>query len=492
MPPPVLSKSTYVQGLQCEKLLWFRYNARDQLQPPGAQTQAVFDQGHEVGGWAKRLFPDGLEVAPGTADFDVVCGETQRLLPLRRPLFEAGFRAASGYARADILNPVDDAWDLIEVKSSSGVKDVHLEDIAFQAHVCAAAGLTIRRCHLLHINSQYARQGEVDPRKLFTQVDVTPQVSSLQAGIEVRISAFSRVIGAAEPPAVRIGLHCRTPYVCPMTHVCWRFLPEHNVTTLYRGGKKAFKFLEQEITEIIRIPESAALGRSQQIQKAAVLSNEIQADPGEIRLFLNRMEYPIHYLDFETMAAAVPVFDGLRPFEQIPFQFSLHIVRRPGAEPEHHSFLAEGRDDPRPEFMDALAGAIGPSGSIVAYNASFERGVLAGCARALPRHSTWEQSLRPRIVDLLDPFRRFHCYHPAQHGSASIKAVLPALTGRNYDSLAIGEGGTASLEFFRATFTEVSAAERARVRKNLEEYCHLDTMAMVWLVARLQELAAVA
>ncbi|MEQ2007759.1 MAG: DUF2779 domain-containing protein [Limisphaerales bacterium] len=487
----LLSKSTYVQGLQCQKLLWFRYNAKDQLEAPGAQTQAIFEQGHEVGDWAKRRFPDGLEIARGTADFDEVCSETRRQLAVRKPLFEPAFRAAGGYARIDILNPVaEDAWDIIEVKSSTSVKDVYLQDVAFQAHVCTAAGLTIRRCYVLHINSSYVRQGDVDPHRLFTQVDVTRQVFALSAQIEDRISGFARVIGAAEHPVVNIGPHCNSPYECPLTHVCWSFLPEHNVTTLYRGTKKAFQLLAQGVTAIADIPATTSLSKVQRIQQSAILANQAQTEPAQVRAFLGRLEYPLHYLDFETMGSAVPLFDGSRPFEQLPFQFSLHVVRQPGAEPEHHSFLAEGRGDPRPRFMASLAERIGPTGSIIAYNAPFERGVLAACARKLPHHAAWVQSLQSRIVDLLEPFRKFHCYHPAQHGSASIKAVLPAFTGKDYSELAIGEGGTASLEFVRVTFSEVSAEERARVRKHLEEYCQLDTLAMVWLADKLRELAA--
>ena len=488
----LVSKSTYVQGLQCQKLLWFRYNAKNQLEPPGAQAQAIFDQGHEVGDWAKRRFPDGLEIARGTADFDEVIAETRRHLALRKPLFEPAFRAAGGYARIDILNPVDgDAWDIIEVKSSTSVKDVYLEDVAFQAYVCAAAGLTIRRCQVLHINSSYVRQGAVDPHRLFTQVDVTRKVSELNAKIEERIGAFARVIGAAEHPAVKIGPHCNSPYECPLTHLCWNFLPEHNVTTLYRGSKKMFKLLDEGVTAIADIPATTtSLSKVQRIQRTAILANEAQTDPVQVRAFLGRLQYPLHYLDFETMGSAVPLFDGSRPFEQIPFQFSLHVVRQPGAEPEHHSFLAEGRDDPRPRFMVALMEHIGPMGSIIAYNAGFERGVLAGCAQKLPQHAAWVESLPTRIVDLLEPFRKFHCYHPAQRGSASIKAVLPAFTGKDYSALAIGEGGTASLEFVRVTFTDVSAEERARVRQHLEEYSQLDTLAMVWLADKLRELAA--
>jgi len=486
----LLSKSTYLMGLQCPKLLWHRYNAKDLLEPPRTLAQAIFDQGHTVGAWAKRLYPDGIEIGPGVTDFDLVCAESRRKLVARKPLFEPAFRAAGGYARIDILNPVaDGAWDIIEVKSSTSVKDVYLEDVAFQAHVCTAAGLLIRRCYVLHINSNYVRQGEVDPQQLFTQVDVTRNISALSSKIEDRVNAFAKVIGAAEHPPVNIGPHCSSPYDCPLTHRCWSFLPEHNVTTLYRGTKKAFKLLDEGVTAITDIPATAKLSKAQQIQRETILANQAHADPAQLQAFLGRLKYPLHYLDFETMGSAVPLFDGSRPFEQIPFQFSLHVVHQPGAEPEHRSFLAAGREDPRPRFMEALVNAVEPSGSVIAYNAGFERGVLAGCAQVLPQHAAWVGSLPSRIVDLLEPFRKFHCYHPAQHGSASIKAVLPAFTGKDYSELAIGEGGTASLEFIRVTFSDVTAEELARVRNNLEEYCQLDMLAMVWLVDRLRELA---
>lgn len=485
-----LSKSTYLMGLQCPKLLWHRYNAKDLLEQPGTLAQAIFDQGHAVGAWAKRLYPDGIEIAPGVTDFDLVCAESQRQLVARKPLFEPAFRAAGGYARIDILHPVaDDAWDIIEVKSSTSVKDVYLEDVAFQAHVCTEAGLTIRRCYVLHINSSYVRQGDVEPRRLFTKVDVTRQTSALSSKIADRVNAFARVIGATEHPVVNIGPHCNSPYACPLAHRCWAFLPEHNVTTLYRGTKKAFKLLDEGVLAITDIPATAKLSKVQQIQREAIVTEEPQIDRPQIKAFLSRLKYPLHYLDFETMGSAEPLFDGSRPFEQIPFQFSLHVVRQPGAEPEHYSFLAEGREDPRPRFMEALVEAVEPAGSVIAYNAPFEWGVLTGCAKLLPQHAGWVESLQHRIVDLLEPFRKFHCYHPAQHGSASIKAVLPAFTGRNYSELAIGEGGTASLEFIRVTFSEVTAEELARVRKNLEEYCQLDTLAMVWLGDKLHELA---
>jgi hypothetical protein len=205
--------------------------------------------------------------------------------------------------------------------------------------------------------------------------------------------------------------------------------------------------------------------------------------------FLGQLEYPISFLDFETFAPAIPLFDDSRPFQQIPFQFSLHILRSESAPPEHRQFLAEGTADPRPEFMRQLRDALPETGSVVTYNASFETGRLKESCELLPEFKPWFRKVMPRIVDLLLPFRGFRYYHPKQHGSASMKAVLPALTGKGYENLTIQEGGMASREFLRVTYGQVTDAERRSVRQHLEEYCGLDTMGMVEIVNSVRSLS---
>jgi hypothetical protein len=193
-------------------------------------------------------------------------------------------------------------------------------------------------------------------------------------------------------------------------------------------------------------------------------------------------------LDFETIGTAIPLFDGVKPYQQVPFQYSLHIIRSPDTKPEHQSFLAEGTADPRPEFMRHLRETLPATGSVVAYNAGFETGRLKECCELLPEYKPWLRKVTPRIVDLLLPFRGFRYHHPDQNGSNSMKAVLPALTGKGYEKLAIQEGGAASREFLRVTFGDVTAAERRRVRRDLEEYCGLDTLGMVQIVDQLNRL----
>ena len=487
-----LSKSTLLMGRQCSKLLWFRYNAKDQIPAPDEGQQAVFDQGHEVGELAKQLFPGGIEIDTAPGDFDGAIRRTQEALKQRRPIYEATFSHGGGYARADILVPVaGGAWDLVEVKSTTSLKDeVHLPDIAFQAFVLTGSGIKLRKCFLAHINNEFVRHGPIDPQKFFTLAEVTQPVSALSRDIADQIDAMQRVIGAKSHPDIKIGPHCDSPYTCALHDRCWSFLPEASVFTLYRGGQKAFGLLERGIQKIADIPADVELTDNQSIQRAAVLAGQPHIDRPALAAFLGQLEYPVSYLDFETIGTAIPLFDGSSPYQQIPFQYSLHIVRQPGAAPEHFSHLAEGTADPRPEFMRHLVENLPAAGSVVTYNASFETSRLEECCALLPDYQPWLRKLKPRIVDLLLPFRGFRYHHPDQNGSNSMKAVLPALTGSGYENLTIQEGGTASREFLRVIYGEVTDAERHRVRQALEEYCALDTLGMVQIVNALTKLSA--
>jgi hypothetical protein len=426
-------------------------------------------------------------VAPGISEIGHAVAETGRAILERRPLFEAAFAFHGGYARTDIINPVsNDAWDLIEVKSTTKLKDEHLQDIAFQAWILEGAGLKIRRCYLCHINNKFVRKGKIDPQKFFTLEDVTASVSEISRNIESQLKTMRRTIGLQAHPEIQIGPHCDSPNTCPMHDHCWSFLPEASVFTLYRGGKKNFQLFQEGIHHLKKIPADFPLTDNQAIQRSTLLADRPHIDRPALAIFLNQIKYPVSFLDFETIGTAIPLFDGVRPYQQLPFQFSLHILNSENAKLEHHQFLAEGMNDPRLEFMRRLCGTLPKAGSVVTYNASFEKGRLKECCDLLPEFQSWFRKVEPRIVDLLPPFRSFHYYHPRQNGSASMKAVLPVVTGKSYQDLDIQEGGTASLEFQRITFGDVSKAERAKVRKQLEDYCCLDTKGMAWIVEKLR------
>jgi hypothetical protein len=486
---PFISKSKYLWGLQCPKLLWHAYNARELIPEPDAARQAIFDQGHEVGALAKKLFPHGVEVGEGVLDLDETLRLTREAVKLRQPLFEAAFAAEGAYCRVDILKPaLKDAWDLIEVKSTTSLKDVHLEDLAFQARVLAAAGLNLRACGLMHINPDFVRRGNIDPKKCFVLEDLSQPVSDLSRIVEDKLGDMFQSIRLPAHPDIQIGPRCDDPYTCPLHDHCWQFLPEGNVTTLYRGGRKGFELLAAGVTALAEIPEDFPLTDNQAIQRQAAITGKPHIDRAAIRVFLDQIAGPVSFLDFETFGTALPLYDGLRPYQQVPFQFSLHVVRSAGQPAEHHKFLAEGRHDPRRDFMRRLREVLPAEGSVIAYNAGFELGRLNECCEALPEFRSWLKTVEGRVVDLLQPFRGFRYYHPRQHGSASMKAVLPALTEKGYEQLVIQAGDIASREFLRVSFGEVAEAERRRVRDQLEAYCGQDTEGMIWIIEALRRL----
>lgn len=391
----------------------------------------------------------------------------------------------------DILVPAGEgAWRIVEVKSTTQVEPIHLHDLAFQAFVASRAGLDVQGCAILHLNSEYVRNGPLDLQQLFVSAEVTAEVLSLFHGVEEELPAMSKTIRQRTRPEIQIGPHCDDPYPCPLHDRCWSFLPEQNVLTLYRGKKKGFKLLGEGIADLKDVPARFPLTANQKIQRRAAMTGEPHDDPAALSVFLGQLEYPLSFLDFETFTTPIPMIDGLRPYQQVPFQFSLHVVRAPDAAPEHFSFLAEGRNDPRPEFMGRLHALLPDTGSVVVDNATFEQGRLDECADLIPHFRPWVRNVERRIVDLLLPFRGFRYYHPEQRGSASLKAVLPAVTGRGYGELEIQEGGQASLEFLRVTFTDAPEAERRKVRQQLERYCALDTQGMVWIVDSLRKLSA--
>ena len=288
---------------------------------------------------------------------------------------------------------------------------------------------------------------------------------------------------------MEIGPHCSDPYLCPLQDKCWSFLPPDSVFDLYYGGKKSWRLFGDGIIRLTDIPEDVDLTDRQAIQRTVALTGKSNVDRKALARFFKGLKYPVSYLDFETFSTAIPLFDGVLPYQQVPFQFSLHKVAEPGSTPDHHAFLADGRCDPRPEFVNRLSDCIGGKGSVVVYNAKFEKSVLDSLAGAFPGHEGWIKNVKRRVVDLLKPFQAFDYYHGEQHGSASIKAVMPALTGRSYADLEIQEGGQASREYLRVHFGVASEDDRRKVRDQLGRYCGQDTEGMIWIVEALRKLA---
>jgi len=474
----LLSKSKYIIGFQCLKYFWVSLHEKDKIPEHDLATKHKFSQGHQVGQLAKRLFLDGIDIPE--EDFKQNLSKTKEFIKLGKPLFEAAFSVDNLYSRADILVPVGNEWDIIEVKSGTKVKDINVHDVSFQKHVYEKAGLKIRKCFLMHVNNKFVKKGEINPKEFFTKEDITEKVNEI-TDVEEKISKMLKVMKNDTCPDVKISKDCKDPYDCPLEDDCWGFLPSASVFDLYRGGKKCFQLLEDGIVKLQDIPHEYKLTDIQGIQHQCEKTGKVHVNKEEIKKFLDGLEKPLYYLDFESFQTAIPIFDGTRPYQQIVFQWSLHVKDK------HYEYLADG-GDPRLDFLKSLKEVLGDSGSIIVYNQSFEIKRLEELAEVYPEYKEWVKGVVARIVDLIVPFRKFHYYNPIQHGSAGLKSVLPAVTGKNYKDLDINSGTLASVSYFTSVYGDLSDEEKAKIRSDLLKYCKLDTEGMVWIVDELKKL----
>jgi len=479
--PRTLTKSRYLDGLRCPKLLWTRWNRPEAVPRPGEDRRPIIEAGRAVEQLARRIFPGAVEV-PRFDNADEAVAATTHLLPRRVPLLEAAFSVAGRHCRVDVLLPAaDEHWDLIEIKAGGKVRENHIRDLAFQYDTIIRAGLEIDRVHVVHLNSSYVRHGEIDITQLFTRVDVTDRVVRLAAYTDRTIQAMQELVAEGDPDTP-IGSRCNVPHPCPLKPVCWGDLPANNVTLLHHGGRRIWELMDSGIFTMDQAPDDR-LSKRQRIQKQTLATDKPHVDSDALRHWLDELVYPVYHLDFETMAPAMPAFDGVHPYQQIPFQYSLHIQHAPGAEPEHHEFLATEPGDPRPALTEALLADAGTEGTVLAWNMAFEKLVIEELAEADLVRAPRLMEVAKRLVDLITPFNAFMVHHPDQGGSCSLKAVLPAVTDLGYDDLNITAGAAATHSYERAMFGGIEPEERSRILSDLRAYCGRDTEAMIAILA---------
>jgi len=481
-----LSKSRFTAGLQCHRLLWWQLREPDAPElTAGPVDQAILDQGTRVGELARSYVPGGRLVDLPYDAFAARIDATRQLLADGVPaIYEASFSADHLYAAVDILTREPDGLHLIEVKSTTRLKEEHLPDVAIQLHVLRRCGLEPAQAELMHLNRACTYPRLED---LFVREDVTVEARALQPALPAEIEAQLRML-AGPLPDVATGPQCRRPRRCPFYDRCHRVLPPHHVSTLYRVREAGADLVARGYETIDRLP-AAGLSPVQRRQRQAVRTGRLIVEPG-LAAALRTFREPLNFLDFETVGFAIPVWDGCHPYDAIPAQFSCHHLAADGTL-THDEWIADGPGDPRPELARRLLDACPGRGTIVAYNAGFERRGIETLADGVPHLADDLLAVAGRLADLL-PVVRDHVYHPGFGGSFSLKAVLPALVpGPGYDDLEIAEGTIASVELERLMFdTTMGAEEQQHLRRVLLRYCARDTLGLVGLLGRLRELAA--
>ena len=486
-PTQAISKSKFVAGCQCLKRLYWQVHEPELGGVPDAAAVAIMEQGREVGKLARLLFAGGVEVRSG--DPEQAIRITRELIanPEVPAIFEAAFENGGVFVRVDILHRRRDGrWRLIEVKSTADLKEQHLDDVAIQYRVVSRSGLDLASACLAHVNRNYVFQGgSIDVWRFFKIKNLTQRVDRLLPKLTFLLRSELRVLVMPKAPDIPAGPHCTNPVTCEFFDRCNPSLPNDHIGYLPRLHASAAEELEEMgVESILGIPDDFHLSERQRIACTSVQTGQPWFS-AELGKELQSLKYPLYFADFESVNPAIPRFLGMRPFDQLPIQWSVHVQRQPDAEPEHYEFLATDRSDPRREFITSLCGALGESGSIVVY-AAFESQRLAELAAWLPEFAGRIEGMRRRLFDLL-PVVRNHVYHPAFAGSYSLKSVLPALVPEmTYDGMEVADGTDAGLAWESLVRGSLDQSERERTRKALLEYCGQDTLALVRLLENLR------
>lgn len=445
----ILSKSTFMYGVQCPLRLYLHKFKPELKNLEEADQKAIFAMGTSVGLIAQQYIPGGIDVSPPDPySYHISVAKTEELIKQgQKVIYEAAFNFDGVLCAVDILAKIKGRWCAFEVKATLDPKDQHIMDASLQYYVLTNCGIKLKDFSILNLNREYVRRGELDVQQLFKPTSGLNQILENQPFIREKAEELKELVRNKKEPIIQVGDQCDDPYPCDFTEHCW-------------------KNIEEEIEEKI-YPKI--------INKDAISE------------FLHSLEYPLHFLDFETVMHAVPPFNESRPMQHLPFQYSLHVISDKGSEAVHKEFLGNGIDDPREDLLDQLINDLGNKGTVLAWYLPFENSRLKDLARDFPKYAKEIEVIQKRTNDLYIPFKKKMYRLPEFNGSSSIKDVLPVLVPElSYKDLEIQEGGTASSTY--ASFREQTPEEQERLRKALLDYCHLDTLAMVKIFEKLNEI----
>jgi hypothetical protein len=482
-----LSKSKILAYRQCPKRLWLEIH-KPELRDDSA-SEAVFAIGNQVGKVARQVFdPHGngafIDIN-ALGHVEAISQSATLLAEGDGPLFEAGLIAAGALAYADVMLPERSdgslRWRMIEVKSSASVKDYHRDDIAVQSFIAAESGIPLASVAVAHINRDFIYSGGGSYDGLFEVVDLTEETVDRHEQVRQWLALAHEIADQHKEPEIETGDQCHKPYTCGFCDYCnfGKTLPEYPLSSLPRLHASKRAVIEETGVDDLREAPDELLSTIQQRVKECSVTGKPYFNAEGAAAELAGYGDLAYFLDFETISFVVPRWEGTRPYQQLPFQFSLHIVYGEG-QIEHQGFLDLSGADPSQACAVELIRLCGNKGPVFAYNAGFESRVIRELAERFPELASRLSAIAARLVDLWLIARR-HYYHPSQHGSWSIKAVLPALCpDLSYDALdGVKDGNMAQAAYQVAISSESTSESKERIQQQLHEYCKLDTLAIV-------------
>ena len=480
-----LSKTRILAGLQCEKRLYLRLKHPELAvikKSPLAETGIL------VGLQARKEFPGGVLVNRFIEGGDPFA-ETQSYMQNKNvsAIFEAGFRYQDTEVFVDILQRDGDQWNLIEVKSSTSVKDQYIDDVAIQYMVLTNAGLTINRIELMYLNKYFIYQVADNYAGLFIREDIAerviPHSRFISAAVKRIRSDMVQSMAKQEEPKQHVDGRCKHPYECEFKSYCEKQEGDYPVSWLPNAAVIIRKLQDNGIYDIRDIPIHILSSETHLKARRITISGQAELDPNAA-LTLKQLDYPRYYLDFETINLAVPIWLGTQPVQQHPFQWSCHIQKADGTI-THEDFLDVSGCDPRRKFAESLVEACGTQGPVIVYNQTFEKGIINSLSRDYKDLCEPLQAINKRVFDLYPVMKKYY-YHPQMKGSWSIKSVLTCLVPElRYSDLGVVQDGLmAQSAYFEITSGKLSSEEKESLLVDMKAYCKLDTYAMLAIVEK--------
>ena len=485
-----LSKSKYCRAIQCNKMLWLDKNKPEEREK--LDKQAVLDNGTKVGELAKQLFGKYTNIEYNEDLSKMIYNTEEALKKFPNIITEASFEYKNNFCSIDILKNNGKTIEIYEVKSSTEIRDIYLYDISYQFYILKNLGYKVIKASIVYINNQYIRHGKLNLQQLFNIEDVTDIVQEKQEEIEIKIQEINEYMKQEFEPEQEIGMQCFKPYQCQFWKYCTKHLPEHNVFQIRKMRKdKAIKLYYEGKADFKDLLKEEINWKYKQQIEFEEFNYEPYIDKQKIREFMKNLYYPIYFLDFETMQQVIPEFDNSKPYQQIPFQYSLHYIEKEDGELLHKEFLAESGIDPRRKLAEQLIKDIPKDVCVTAYNMMFEKGRIKELAEIFPDLSEHLLNIHDHIQDLMIPFSERMYYCKEMQGSYSIKYVLPALFPNeaelDYHNLPLIHNGGEAMDIF-PKIKDMPKEEQEKVRYGLLKYCELDTYAMVKVWEKLKEI----
>lgn len=485
-----LSKSKYCNAVQCPKMLWLLQNKPEEQSE--INNQSILDNGTDVGIIAKDLFGAHIDIEFNN-NLQTMINDTAKALEKDNIIVtEASFSYKDNFCSVDILKKNNNNYEIYEVKSSTEVKDIYLDDISYQTYILKNLGYNVTKSNIVYLNSNYERIGDLNLQELFIIKDVTNITISKQEEVKEKVNAINEYMKQKNEPDDDIGIHCVTPYDCPFFKHCTKKLPSKNIFNIRRmRNSTKFKLYHSGIYSYEDLLEEDIDWKYKEQIEFDLYNKPPFININKIKEFLKTLSYPLYFLDFETYQQAIPEYDFIKPYMQIPFQYSLHYIKKDNSELMHKEFLAETNIDPRRSLAESLVKDIPKDTCVLAYNMMFEKMVIKDLANIYPDLKEHLMNIHSNIKDLMIPFKNRDYYTKEMDGSYSIKYVLPALFPNekelDYHNLDLVHNGSEAMATYK-NLQNLSKSEQEKVRESLLKYCELDTYAMVKIWEKLKEL----